>query len=411
MQNHTRIIEWLREVRVPEPAIAHDTTDLQLKRKRQHQHQMPSPASGTSAGGKSIDDIVETPHRKRPRQVGDDDYNHTDKINDDDEAVIEEGEPTPRGPASRVGSGWARGTSDSGSTFSSTNSSSSRKSRSPTKRMRALDVCVLQMNPAHPRFPVELRALFMRLDTLATRGGVIPNSLRDDLMARRSIDSLFWNIDEHVFAPQKKDDVYKAVALEEVVDIYMSAQECFNMGHAEPSWNMLAHWPVFKLALASGGTAERSKIVSAAPCTTARLTGDPRGSKMVDFCIYIEPPEGDLAAQRLHALSRRSIGFSVNHTDYSPLCRRPIAVSAESKKPGEHLAEAHLQVTVWQDAQWSLLTSQASSADMIPFLPSLVIQGHDWQFVATSRDTHGTVGCHSPLSLHCSHIYANSDST
>lgn len=288
---------------------------------------------------------------------------------------------------------------------SSKNSTNSKKSQSPAKRMRSLNFCVLQMNPAHPRFPLSLRSLLMSLDALGTRVGVVPNNLRDDLMTRRLTDARLWNIDEHAFASPLTaayDDMFAPISsLDVVLDVYSSAQECFNMDHAESSWNMLAHWPIFKLALTGTKT-----MVGAMPCTTARLTGDTKGSKMVDFCMYLDPStvkdkdgcsdatdDAAAAAQRLYALSRCSLGFTVNHTDYNPLCLRPIVVSAECKKPGENLAEAHLQVAVWQDAQLSLLRSQSVTAttDIIPFLPSIVIQGHDWQFTATSQDSHGTV--------------------
>lgn len=382
------------------------------------------------------------------------DNGQDDDEGDDDAAGIEGGEQTPRGPAHRPrprlrsrsrsrsrsrrsrmsrmrpesvsasASAWARAAKATGSGLgpgpgpgisnlssrlsggsSSKNSTNSKKSQSPAKRMRSLNFCVLQMNPAHPRFPLSLRSLLMSLDALGTRVGVVPNNLRDDLMTRRLTDARLWNIDEHAFASPLTaayDDMFAPISsLDVVLDVYSSAQECFNMDHAESSWNMLAHWPIFKLALTGTKT-----MVGAMPCTTARLTGDTKGSKMVDFCMYLDPStvkdkdgcsdatdDAAAAAQRLYALSRCSLGFTVNHTDYNPLCLRPIVVSAECKKPGENLAEAHLQVAVWQDAQLSLLRSQSVTAttDIIPFLPSIVIQGHDWQFTATSQDSHGTV--------------------
>jgi hypothetical protein len=83
-----------------------------------------------------------------------------------------------------------------------------------------------------------------------------------------------------------------------------------------------------------------------------------------------------------------------NHTDYFPLRQQPVVLSAKSKKPGEGYQDAQVQLGVWQAAQWaffffeSLLASQCTGAEagpaVIPFLPALIIQGHEWSFAATT---------------------------
>lgn len=95
--------------------------------------------------------------------------------------------------------------------------------------------------------------------------------------------------------------------------------------------------------------------------------------KMIDYCIYVDPHhpertaaggEGDIDDSDDHAgggdeedvppavlraierVRRGQPGVSINHTDYRPLLRCPIAVSIESKTAGEQLLEAQLQVAV-----------------------------------------------------------------
>ncbi|TLS20442.1 uncharacterized protein PpBr36_11277 [Pyricularia pennisetigena] len=192
--------------------------------------------------------------------------------------------------------------------------------------------------------------------------------------------------------------------------------------------------------------------------TTARITPEilPRSSssgKKVDYCFIIngasafDQPAMEAAnragtwktpAQIIEKLRRRTPGTSINHTDFGPLNKWPIALSVETKRPGESGEKAELQVGVWQAAQWRLLewqrqeqkhklqisrhsqqslaamdvederiegeamvrvmgqnnaavtvTSQTSIPPITPdlaFLPALIIVGHDWKFAATTRE-------------------------
>jgi hypothetical protein len=168
-------------------------------------------------------------------------------------------------------------------------------------------------------------------------------------------------------------------------------------------------------------------------CTTARLhpaflPGN-LPPKKVDFCIVAELDQsvGDHRQQQheqqkaLHAhqqLSRRTPTLSVNPTDFAPLQLRPIVLSIETKTPGNELDAANLQMGVWHAAQWSFLDSavahsiratgapqsgvpgsQSSSAleveisrlckervGRLPFIPGIVVQGHKWSLVLSTRD-------------------------
>ncbi|RWA05846.1 hypothetical protein EKO27_g9249, partial [Xylaria grammica] len=249
-----------------------------------------------------------------------------------------------------------------------------------------------------------------------------------------------------VFGDGDSADGGPRIALHAVLKVFYAANECCNEDHAEATWNALVHWRVMDLALGEladvpemlGGVQPQQpqqqhpqpapipgeKVhnppnpqvrVRGMPCTAARLTGRPQGSKMIDYCIFVEPepeadPQGDgsvaAAAARIDELrsSRAGAGAYLNHTDYHALRRRPIVLSAESKRPGEGLRNAQLQLSVWQAAQWRVLIEQVGAAGgeegvcgkeggggeggvvtMIPFLPALIIQGHDWYFAATTR--------------------------
>lgn len=100
----------------------------------------------------------------------------------------------------------------------------------------------------------------------------------------------------------------------------------------------------------------------------------------------------------------------ISHTDFTPLRSRPIAVSVETKRRGTgQPAEADLQMGIWYVAQWKLLSElvikQKHSAgraegvqvdekaclDGLSFLPGIVVNGHIWSFVATTREDRKTI--------------------
>ncbi|EXM14960.1 hypothetical protein RAB80_017850 [Fusarium oxysporum f. sp. vasinfectum] len=65
------------------------------------------------------------------------------------------------------------------------------------------------------------------------------------------------------------------------------------------------------------------------------------------------------------------------------LCKQPITLSIETKRPNIDRDNATLQMGTWQSAQWgSLQHKRSPSFRPIDFLP----QGHDWQFVASVLD-------------------------
>lgn len=83
---------------------------------------------------------------------------------------------------------------------------------------------------------------------------------------------------------------------------------------------------------------------------------------------------------------------SINHTALDPLRSFPIYLGIETKKYGGDLRKADLQLCLWQAAQWTLLTGQAGDAiSILPFLPGIIVQGHEWKFIATTRTNEETV--------------------
>lgn len=110
---------------------------------------------------------------------------------------------------------------------------------------------------------------------------------------------------------------------------------------------------------------------------------------MVDYCLVVKPSRRGPEEKTIQALCRQRPGLSINHTDWGSLCRLPIALSIETKRPGGDFSNASLQIGTWHSAQWRGLTSPAprpNARRKMEFLPGIIIHGHEWLFVATVPD-------------------------
>ncbi|KAG4277954.1 hypothetical protein FPRO04_14024 [Fusarium proliferatum] len=113
-------------------------------------------------------------------------------------------------------------------------------------------------------------------------------------------------------------------------------------------------------------------------------------SKMVDFCVFYRPEKESAKEQAIADICRTRPAQSINHTDLGDLCKRPVSLSIETKRPNGERDNATLQIETWQSAPWrSLRHNFSRSLPSIEFLPGVIIQGHDWQFVASILDENG----------------------
>lgn len=114
---------------------------------------------------------------------------------------------------------------------------------------------------------------------------------------------------------------------------------------------------------------------------------------MVDFAIYLQRDEPMMKAMRALAAREPNDAFSVNQTWHTPLLSRPIGVTIETKRTGDGWDAALLQSGTWVAAQLARLEQLVGrlegDLDSIPFLPIIVIQGHDWHLLAASRGENG----------------------
>ncbi|KAF0320983.1 hypothetical protein GQ607_011741, partial [Colletotrichum asianum] len=117
-------------------------------------------------------------------------------------------------------------------------------------------------------------------------------------------------------------------------------------------------------------------------------------NRKIDICVHVNETSPQL--DRVILASRTG---SINHTSYAGLLRRPIRFSIETKTTGHDWSNAVYQIASWLIAQWDALDdlvelsvgqrippgSSPAAAFGLEFLPSVIIQGHEWWFVAVSR--------------------------
>lgn len=97
--------------------------------------------------------------------------------------------------------------------------------------------------------------------------------------------------------------------------------------------------------------------------TTAAIIpnyGNPKVSEKVDFCVYIEPenessrPSTEYRAT-IETLRNMLAENVVSFTDFDPLDDRHVALSIETKKPGESTEAGKLPLGAWEMARWKFL--------------------------------------------------------
>ncbi|KAI8227019.1 hypothetical protein K4K55_008210 [Colletotrichum sp. SAR 10_96] len=161
-------------------------------------------------------------------------------------------------------------------------------------------------------------------------------------------------------------------------------EDCELNLHGEPSWNTELHLPMMEWALRSN---RQHGLVDYTYCPGAKVTTAYKAksltSNVVDFCMVIRPPEGSPEADRINAVRENRPDVTINHTEHGILCKSPIVVSFETKRPGEDEEKAMMQMGSWHTSQWRGLRHRRHKMPAIQFLPGVTIIGHRWTFVAS----------------------------
>ena len=359
---------------------------------------------------------------------------------DDDNIEI-----TPR-PLRSLDSGGHDGSQQISSSASS--GAQSPRSRSPTKQMAALvfapePLLFKQFSPEVARkFPAGLIDLLKAIERFSKGIGVISNTHQvcascpgsyccmhriTDFWSKAEVvnltDAAYGAIDDFTFTQSGKLPGPSPTPQQCTKAMWL-AKRCEERRCCEAAWNSSVHNYVLDLAIHHDEFLNKVYFLNCFVCvlfsvlsitdsstsTSARIqptslippgkAGTAINSKMVDFVIHVEP--SDRFSKAVHARAQlKPKQMSVNHTFHEPLCSSPIGVSIETKHTGQNWNDAMMQVGVWVAAQFARMEQLVSEANEIsekakdvrddpknqlPFLPIIIIQGHDWHFLAAIRD-------------------------
>ncbi|PFH55865.1 hypothetical protein XA68_17484 [Ophiocordyceps unilateralis] len=266
----------------------------------------------------------------------------------------------------------------------------------------------------------DLANLQKTIDDISLGLGILPPSMRDQLAQHRDERLSTMAKNESCFSAAR-DEAGPAPSPSSVIDLLDAAFECQENLHAEASWNIEVHSEVLRLALRPPGQPQFGHLINFMPCSTASIINEYlptfSTSKNIDFCVYMDPCHRDPKIQHAIDILRGNLSYGViNYTNYLPLRVRPIAFNIETKKIGEGWDSAALRLGVWQAAHWNMLhyledlaapfsvqnstsatwaiksggesttTTSREPAQLLDFLPGIVVQGHDWYVVIARRE-------------------------
>ncbi|PCD22210.1 hypothetical protein AU210_016002 [Fusarium oxysporum f. sp. radicis-cucumerinum] len=355
------IDEWIRQVSRASGADADDVIqqqDLKILRKRAYL----SPES---------DDMdSSTPKKRKTGDVTEDDFFNDNNI-------------TPRAPILPL-----------------RNVTSPVPSISPSKRRRGIQIRHLE-SPLDPQLPEPIKDALVVLIYLQRGQHVFSPTLDKNAIA--GITEAYLLDEATVFSPSQNSGSHLSPS--EADHVLTHAKTCFKENEDESVWNVEVHQRLLEKVLRRSGS---NRLLDFRICTTAGIIREylpsTTSDRKIDFCFCIDTAKDATYASKAIALRQSLPGSSLNHSNKVALQSRLLPVSIETKRASIDFEGAILQISVWQAAHWKMLryvlaqtwpTSQSGLSQQdyvnkalaeLGALPGILIQGHQWYYVASSPD-------------------------
>ncbi|KAL3303748.1 hypothetical protein RB213_001121 [Colletotrichum asianum] len=436
MQSQDSVLAWISSLpRYPAEYLNHHECDSNSRKRKRAptstspSHRLPSPPKSPNM---NMDTTMQEYYDDEPAE---DDANAQNTNSSQPSAPLPDPNSTPRAPKQQrtmgtMASEAAVSDADSRSvtTTSSINSSAhslgtsaSRGKKRPRQPSPRKQKAVMGLEEAIESVsfgsgmdrPALLDDLESRIETLAEGSGIVSPTHKNSLVSQAQRSRQFSWVKNKSFAripPRRaaqdstllssRDQLGPTPTVEWVKEIWRQADDAEKVGHHEGQWNCAVHYPLLYAAL-------RHFQQMGIHADYARFDKIAHHNKRVDFCVYVkdDPPE-------LIATTLASPFQSINHTDTAGLLQRPIALSVETKLTGHDWTQAQNQMAAWLLAHWDMLDDlvtrvrggvvvprtgddtrrprpSPAAAAGLTLLPGIIVQGHEWYFVAATRAANG----------------------
>ncbi|KAH7308551.1 hypothetical protein B0I35DRAFT_360854 [Stachybotrys elegans] len=173
------------------------------------------------------------------------------------------------------------------------------------------------------------------------------------------------------------------------VRIATRSADCSRMLSDELAWNNHVHSPLLDMLVHDMQDAPGQDMLDFLSCTTTTVDPAyhrfPDSASRVDYVLQLFPERDTTISPHGDALLRMRPCF--NWTADRLLQQYPLAISIETKRYGGDTVKGEQQLGIWHAAHWEFLISRAGqdAAEALGILPSVVIQGHTWSLVVSTR--------------------------
>ncbi|CVL11713.1 uncharacterized protein FPRN_14911 [Fusarium proliferatum] len=200
------------------------------------------------------------------------------------------------------------------------------------------------------------------------------DSIQDETAARALHPDMVAIYEDKKFCcSRRREELGITPSLDDVVYILESAGDCLRKGRSEVAWNHEVHFPLLCLALRNRSKGAFQRLINVTSCSSASVIPDYRirfaPDQKIDFCVYLDPhhdPNEKNISSTVDTVRARLPALSINPTDDLSLLGKPIAIPIETKRPGEGLDTANLQVATFLTAHLTLLQRLVDAGASVP---------------------------------------------
>ncbi|EXK79016.1 hypothetical protein FOQG_16333 [Fusarium oxysporum f. sp. raphani 54005] len=291
----------------------------------------------------------------------------------------------------------------------SVTSSQASSSRASSSRQKLSDLQIedegIQIrhleSPLDPQLPEPIKDALVVLIYLQRGQHVFSPTLDKNAVA--GITEAYLLDEATVFSPSQNSG--SPLSPSEADHVLTHAKTCFKENEDESVWNVEVHQRLLEKVLRRSGS---NRLLDFRICTTAGIIREylpsTTSDRKIDFCFCIDTAKDATYASKAIALRQSLPGSSLNHSNKVALQSRLLPVSIETKRASIDFEGAILQISVWQAAHWKMLryvlaqpwpTSRSGLSQQdyvnkalaeLGALPGILIQGHQWYYVASSPD-------------------------